>query len=66
MTDQQRYHQVLFDLEADPGETVNLVDREETRAIAEELRAGVDRQLAATIPDLPSFAPESAGGGTGP
>ena len=51
--------EVLFDLETDPGETVNLMDRPEHGAIVDELRAAVDRQLAATIPDLPSFPPDT-------
>jgi choline-sulfatase len=48
--------EVLFDLEDDPGETVNLADRAETTVVLGELRAALDQKLAETIPALPQFS----------
>jgi choline-sulfatase len=49
-----RGEEVLFDLERDPEETLNLAN--DSPVIVAELAAAVDCQLAATVPDLPSFA----------
>jgi arylsulfatase A-like enzyme len=41
--------EVLFDLEADPDESVNLIGRDDVAGIHAELSAAVDRQLAARV-----------------
>jgi len=46
--DARRHTEELFDLAADPGELVNLVDRPEYRSVLEELRSALDEHLTAT------------------
>jgi choline-sulfatase len=41
--------EVLFDLDADPAESVNLIGRDDVAEIHAELSAAVDRQLAARV-----------------
>jgi choline-sulfatase len=48
--------EVLFDMEDDPDESVNLMEDERHAEVVADLRSEVDRQLAATVPDLPTFA----------
>ena len=47
--------EVLFDVERDPAEEWDVRSLDVDRAITSDLAAAVDRQLAATIPALPTF-----------
>lgn len=47
--------EVLFDVDADPDETLNFAIHPLGVDDTRHLRAAVDRQLAATIPDLPRY-----------
>lgn len=49
--------EVLFDVARDPDETLDLKALDPDRTLLDDFAAAVDRQLAATVPDLPSFRP---------
>ncbi len=50
-------YEELYDLEEDPDETVNLVDRPETQAVVDRLRGAMDRHLE-EVRDI-GFLPEA-------
>jgi choline-sulfatase len=49
--------EVLFDMEADPDESVNLLDRDDLQSVLADLRHAVDDQITAAPADLPTFDP---------
>ncbi len=47
--------EMLFDLEKDPGESVNLADDPDYKDVLDDLRYKMTLELAKGIPDLPAF-----------
>jgi arylsulfatase A-like enzyme len=47
--DRERYARMLYDLEADPGENVNIAERPENQAVTDELSAMIAKNFAETM-----------------